>query len=99
MPIALQDHCRGQALTKDELCMGQTLFNGSRVRPPEQTWNAIKPRLREFGITRVGEVTGLDRIGLPVWIAIRPNARTLSVSQGKGLDDTAARVSAAMGGA
>lgn len=78
------------------LCMGQTLFNGSRVRPPEQTWNAIKPRLREFGITRVGEVTGLDRIGLPVWIAIRPNSRTLSVSQGKGLNDTAAKVSAAM---
>jgi ribosomal protein S12 methylthiotransferase accessory factor len=76
--------------------MEQVLFNSSRVRPPEQTWNAIKPRLREFGITRVGEVTGLDRIGLPVWIAIRPNARTLSVSQGKGLNDTAAKVSAAM---
>jgi ribosomal protein S12 methylthiotransferase accessory factor len=76
--------------------MQQILFNGSRVRPPEQTWNAIKPRLREFGITRVGDVTGLDRIGLPVWIAVRPNARTLSVSQGKGLNDTAAKVSAAM---
>lgn len=76
--------------------MGQTLLNGSRVRPPELTWNAIRPRLREFGITRVGEVTGLDRIGLPVWIAVRPNARTLSVSQGKGLDDIAAKVSAAM---
>jgi YcaO-like protein with predicted kinase domain len=76
--------------------MEQVLFNGSRVRSPEQTWRAIKPRLREFGITRIGEITGLDRIGLPVWIAIRPNARTLSVSQGKGLNDTAAKVSAAM---
>ena len=76
--------------------MEQILFNGSRVRPPEQTWNAIKPLLREFGITRVGQVTGLDRIGLPVWIAVRPNARTLSVSQGKGLNDIAAKVSAAM---
>jgi ribosomal protein S12 methylthiotransferase accessory factor len=71
-------------------------FCGSRVRPPEQTWSAIKPVLGEFGITRVGDITGLDRIGLPVWIAVRPNARTLSVSQGKGLNDTAAKVSAAM---
>jgi YcaO-like protein with predicted kinase domain len=76
--------------------MKQALFNGSRVIPAEQTWGAIKPILKDFGITRVGEITGLDRVGLPVWIAIRPNARTLSVSQGKGLDDTAARVSAAM---
>ena len=76
--------------------MKELMFNGSRVRPPEQTWNTIKPLLREFGITRVGDVTGLDRIGLPVWIAVRPNARTLSVSQGKGLNDTAAKVSAAM---
>lgn len=76
--------------------MGQIPLSGSRVRPPEQTWDAIQPRLREFGITRVADVTGLDRIGLPVWIAVRPNARTLSVSQGKGLSDAAARVSAAM---
>ena len=74
----------------------QSLRNGSRVMAPEQTWSRIKPVLPEFGITRVGEITGLDRLGLPVWIAVRPNARPLSVSQGKGLDDMAARVSAAM---
>jgi ribosomal protein S12 methylthiotransferase accessory factor len=74
----------------------QSLRNGSRVVAPEQTWSRIKPILPEFGITRVGEITGLDRLGLPVWIAVRPNARTLSVSQGKGLDDMAAKVSAAM---
>jgi YcaO-like protein with predicted kinase domain len=76
--------------------MKQALFNGSRVIPTEHTWSAIKPILKDFGITRVGEITGLDRVGLPVWIAIRPNARTLSASQGKGLDDSAAKVSAAM---
>jgi hypothetical protein len=32
----------------------------------------------------------------PVWIAVRPNSRTLSLSQGKGLDPWAARVSATM---
>src|ERR1700744_4850886 len=74
----------------------QPPFNGSRVLAPDQTWGAIKPILKDFGITRVGEITGLDRIGLPVWIAVRPNARTLSVSQGKGLTDIAAKVAAAM---
>src|SRR5262245_48977598 len=74
----------------------ESLRNGSRVVAPEETWSRIRPILPKFGITRVGDITGLDRLGLPVWIAVRPNARTLSVSQGKGLDDMAARVSAAM---
>lgn len=67
-----------------------------RVCEPAETWARLVPRLAEFGITRVGDITGLDRIGIPVWIAVRPNSRSLSVSQGKGLDHYAARVSAAM---
>jgi YcaO-like protein with predicted kinase domain len=49
-----------------------------------------------MGITRVGNVTGLDRIGIPVAIAVRPNSRSVSVSQGKGLDLTQAMASALM---
>ena len=41
--------------------------------------------LSHIGVTRVANLTELDRIGVPVWQAIRPNARTLSVSSGKGL--------------
>jgi ribosomal protein S12 methylthiotransferase accessory factor len=67
-----------------------------RACEPAETWSRLAPRLSEFGITRVGDITGLDRIGIPVWIAVRPNSRSLSVSQGKGLDHVAARVSAAM---
>lgn len=52
--------------------------------------------LRRFGITRVGDVTGLDVIGIPVWFAVRPNSRGLSVSQGKGLVAEQARLSAIM---
>lgn len=52
--------------------------------------------LRQLGITRVGDITGLDVIGLPVWFATRPNSRALSVSQGKGLSDAQARISAIM---
>jgi ribosomal protein S12 methylthiotransferase accessory factor len=50
--------------------------------------------LAALGITRLARVTGLDRIGIPVWTAIRPNALSLSVSQGKGVDDDAAIASA-----
>jgi ribosomal protein S12 methylthiotransferase accessory factor len=67
-----------------------------RVRPPAETLRAIGPLLERFGITRVANVTGLDRIGIPVWQAIRPNGRALAVSQGKGLDPASARVSAIM---
>ncbi len=54
------------------------------------------PLLPGLGITRLAKVTGLDRIGIPVWMAVRPNARNLSVSQGKGLTDGDARASAIM---
>lgn len=49
-----------------------------------------------MGITRVSDITGLDRIGIPVAMASRPNARSVSVSQGKGVDLDAARASAVM---
>jgi ribosomal protein S12 methylthiotransferase accessory factor len=52
--------------------------------------------LNRLGITRVGDLTGLDTIGLPVWFAVQPNARTLAVNQGKGLTHDQARISAVM---
>lgn len=52
--------------------------------------------LRSLGVTRVGDLTGLDVIGIPVWFATRPNARSLSVSQGKGLTVATARLTAIM---
>lgn len=52
--------------------------------------------LRQLGITRVGDITGLDSIGIPVWFATRPNSRALSVAQGKGAGDALARISAVM---
>lgn len=47
-------------------------------------------------MTRLADVTGLDRIGVPVWQAVRPWSRALSVAQGKGLSEMQARISAAM---
>jgi ribosomal protein S12 methylthiotransferase accessory factor len=52
--------------------------------------------MARMGITRVGNITGLDRIGIPVAVAVRPNSRSVSVSQGKGLGLPQAMASALM---
>ena len=54
------------------------------------------PYARQMGITRLGNLTGLDRIGIPVTVAVRPNSRSVSVSQGKGIDLPQALASAMM---
>jgi ribosomal protein S12 methylthiotransferase accessory factor len=72
-------------------------FSGThRVRRPEHTWEIIAPRLARFGITRIADVTGLDTLGVPVVMSVRPLATTLSVSQGKGQSLELAKISAAM---
>jgi ribosomal protein S12 methylthiotransferase accessory factor len=54
-------------------------------------------QLRSFaGITRLADQTGLDSIGLPVWAALRPLARSISQCHGKGLSHEQARISAVM---
>jgi YcaO-like protein with predicted kinase domain len=55
---------------------------------------ALQPKLAAVGITRLADVTGLDRVGLPVVLAVRPLGRSLAVSQGKGLTREQAAVSA-----
>ncbi len=69
---------------------------GRRACPPAETWARLRPLLPVFGISRVANITGLDHVGIPVFTACRPNSRSLSVFQGKGLTDDAARVSAVM---
>ena len=54
----------------------------------------LQPKLAAVGITRLADVTGLDRLGLPVVLAVRPLGRSLAVSQGKGLTREQASVSA-----
>ncbi len=50
----------------------------------------------QLGITRLARQTGLDRIGIPCYAAIRPNSATLASHQGKGIDDISAQLSAVM---
>jgi YcaO-like protein with predicted kinase domain len=67
-----------------------------RTADPDETLARVRPHMARMGITRLGNITGLDRIGIPVAIAVRPNSRSVSVSQGKGLDLPQAMASALM---
>lgn len=67
-----------------------------RACAPEQTLARVRPFLAQMGITRVADITGLDRVGIPTVLACRPNSRSVAVSLGKGLEPAAARASAVM---
>ncbi len=67
-----------------------------RTASPVETLARMRQLFGPLAITRVANVTGLDCIGIPVVMVCRPNSRSLSVSQGKGLDLDAARVSGVM---
>ncbi|EPE94908.1 YcaO-like family protein [Rhizobium grahamii] len=86
-----------QRLARD-LSLSSTGINSyhDRLMTPGQTFAAIKPYFKELGITRVGLLTALDLLEIPVAFATRPNSYTLSVFQGKGIDEEAAMTSAAM---
>ncbi|WP_420583716.1 YcaO-like family protein [Ruegeria sp.] len=74
----------------------QYVLDTHRLRDPEQTLAIVKPFLREMGITRIANLTGLDRIGLPTVMVARPNSRSVAVSLGKGLSLPAAEASGVM---
>jgi ribosomal protein S12 methylthiotransferase accessory factor len=67
-----------------------------RTVSPGQTFATIRPYLARAGVTRVADVTGLDHIGVPTTLAIRPNALTMACSSGKGVTIDQANVSGAM---
>ena len=64
-----------------------------RVKSAEETWKQIASLAPQVGVTRLANITGLDRIGIPVTLAIRPGSMTLTTSSGKGLTLEAALVS------
>lgn len=63
---------------------------------PAETLDRLTPFLREIGVSRVADITGLDSIGLPVVVAYRPNARSLTTCHGKGGTLTEAKTAAVM---
>ena len=72
-------------------------FQGThRCVPPEVTLERIRPHYRQAGLTRLADITGLDRIQISTIVAVRPNAASIVCSAGKGFTRAAAEASAAM---
>jgi ribosomal protein S12 methylthiotransferase accessory factor len=68
-----------------------------RVIPPQETLRRIRPLARQAGVTRLADITGLDRIGIPTFSAVVPSSRdALSVYNGKGATRTDAACGALM---
>src|SRR5580704_5519725 len=56
-----------------------------RAVDPGEMLERIRPVLPLAGVTRLADITGLDRLGVPVTLALRPNSPTIVCSSGKGL--------------
>ncbi|NJD76585.1 MAG: YcaO-related McrA-glycine thioamidation protein [Candidatus Methanoperedens sp.] len=69
-----------------------------RVFKPETTLATTTKLLSTIGVTRIANITDLDRVGIPVFSAIRPSAAAgaISIYSGKGANETNARISAIM---
>jgi YcaO-like protein with predicted kinase domain len=67
-----------------------------RIHAPVHTLARISPHMAAMGITRIANLTGLDRLGIPVVGVFRPNSRSVAVAQGKGLNLDAAKASGLM---
>jgi putative methanogenesis marker protein 1 len=71
-----------------------------RAVPLEETLARIEPKVPAAGITRVADITKLDRVGIPVFSCIRPTAEdgAITVYNGKGATIEESRISAIMEG-
>lgn len=74
----------------------RALEGGQRGASSEDMLARAQACMSLAGVTRLADVTGLDDIGLPVVVAVRPASRSVAISQGKGLTLTSAKVSALM---
>jgi ribosomal protein S12 methylthiotransferase accessory factor len=70
--------------------------DSSGTLSPGDTFLRFRHLMEPLGITRLANVTGLDSVGIPVYLAIRPMARSLVTSVGKGVTAEAARTAALM---
>ncbi|MCF6765295.1 YcaO-like family protein [Thiotrichales bacterium 19S3-7] len=72
------------------------LANSLRSISPKETLERVKPYIKKANITRLANISHLDEMAIPTFSAIRPLALSLTVSQGKGLTEDEAKVSAYM---
>ncbi len=68
-----------------------------RVVPAATTIKRVTQAADALGVTRLADITGLDRVGIPVYSSVVPKSRdTLSVYNGKGLRPIDAQAGALM---
>lgn len=69
-----------------------------RTVSAEETWERLRPLLERIGITRVADITGLDRVGIPTYSVVRPTSKraAVTVTCGKGTRRIDAKVGAVM---
>lgn len=69
-----------------------------RAIHPKRTIKNVESKLKKAGVTRIAEITHLDRLGIPVYSAIRPGAAegAVSIYAGKGATKSQAKASAMM---
>ena len=83
---------------RDELAAAarEPLLTGSATQDLDHLLGRLLSLCGRCGITRLGDLTGLDRIGLPVVQAVRPAALSEVTSLGRGLTKAEAAVGAIM---
>ena len=69
-----------------------------RVYDEATTLENTKDKIKKIGVTRIADITNLDRLGIPIFSAIRPSAAqgAISIYSGKGSTEQRARISAIM---
>ncbi len=72
------------------------LSSSLRLESPEATCERAARLMPRFGISRVTDITRLDKLGLPVHASVRPRGQGLRVHAGKGLREIESRVGALM---
>ena len=72
------------------------LSSSLRLQSAEATCERAARLMGRFGISRVTDITRLDKLGLPVHASVRPRGQGLRVHAGKGLREAESRAGALM---
>ena len=69
----------------------------SRIQPVEETLEKVNPLVKEIGITRIADITDMDRLRIPNYSAVLPGTEDyIWVYSGKGPTKNHAKASVIM---
>lgn len=68
-----------------------------RTRTAEETYNIAEALAEDTGMVDFPEITGKDRLGIPVWCTVRPREKLGKLTAGAGITDRDAQCAAMMG--